>query len=301
MSSIQTFIDFRDKVVLDHAALSLPISGKSHAELPYPSNHKEAVTQACNLLGFTDIDTQCISNAWDATFRRTGQWNVNDWPSNTQDFGINSPTGSNAFPTCPNRLGLYAVLPDASWIYRMAQAGVPTLQLRYKSDDLKKIRREVKEAIKAVSGTQSLLFINDHWREAIDLGAYGVHLGQEDLEDAHLELIRKSGIRLGLSTHGYAEMVRASLEKPSYIALGAIFPTTLKRMKTAPQGTARLKVYADLMKSYPLVAIGGIDKLKLDEVLSSKVGSVAVVRAIVEAQDPEAVAIEYQKRINEVF
>src|SRR2546427_6000559 len=53
-------------------------------------------------------------------------------------------------------------------------------------------------------------------------------------------------------------MVRAHAVQPSYIALGAVFPTTLKKMATAPQGLARLGAYVRLMQRYPLVAIGGI-------------------------------------------
>jgi thiamine-phosphate pyrophosphorylase len=97
---------------------------------------------------------------------------------------------------------------------------------------------------------------------------------------------------LGVSTHGYAEMVRADMIGPSYIALGAVFPTTLKRMATAPQGLQRLYAYARLMRHYPLVAIGGIGLDAFPSVLVSGVGSIAVVRALVAAADPDAAAAE---------
>jgi thiamine-phosphate pyrophosphorylase len=103
---------------------------------------------------------------------------------------------------------------------------------------------------------------------------------------------------LGLSSHGYAEMLRADRFSPSYLAMGAVFPTTLKRMVTAPQGTGRLGTYARLMRDYPLVAIGGIDSSRLPEVLASGVGSVAVVRALVGAEEPEAMAASLQSVIN---
>jgi thiamine-phosphate pyrophosphorylase len=102
---------------------------------------------------------------------------------------------------------LYAVLPNAQWVARMAQAGVSTLQLRFKSDKPAEVATEVRAAVKAVEGTSALLFINDHWQHAIDAGAYGVHLGQEDLDNSDLSAIRKAGLRLGLSTHGYADLV----------------------------------------------------------------------------------------------
>ncbi|MCM2342337.1 thiamine phosphate synthase [Rhodoferax sp.] len=201
------------------------------------------------------------------------------------------------FPPCPHHLGLYAVLPDAAWVGRMARAGVPTVQLRFKSDDPAAIRREVQAAVQAVQDTDALLFINDHWQAAIEAGAYGVHLGQEDLEElggADLNAIRAAGLRLGLSSHGYAEMLRAEAVKPSYIAMGAVYATTLKRMATPPQGPARLKMYAVLLRDIPTVAIGGIDAARLPEVLASGVGSVAVVRALVAADQPEAQAAALQ-------
>ena len=199
----------------------------------------------------------------------------------------------NAFPACPKQLGLYAVLPDAAWVGRMARAGVPTVQLRFKSDDADAVAREVGAAVAAVQGTPALLFINDHWQAAVQAGSYGVHLGQEDLDlllPADLDAIRSAGLRLGVSTHGYAEMLRADRVSPSYIALGAVFPTTLKKMVTAPQGTARLAAYARLLRDYPLVAIGGIDTQRLAPVLACGVGSIGVVRALTEATDPEQAA-----------
>jgi thiamine-phosphate pyrophosphorylase len=79
--------------------------------------------------------------------------------------------------------------------------------------------------------------------------------------------------------------------------MGAVFPTTLKRMLTAPQGTGRLSAYASVLRDYPLVAIGGIDAARLPEVMGSGVGSAAVVRALVAAVDPEAEAIHLQSEI----
>jgi thiamine-phosphate pyrophosphorylase len=182
-------------------------------------------------------------------------------------------------------------LPNAEWVKRMVDAEVPTVQLRYKAEgalDRRHLIAEINAAVAAVQGSKTLLFINDYWREAIDAGAYGVHLGQEDLALADLDAIRKAGLRLGLSTHGYAEMVYADTFLPSYIAMGAVFPTQLKQMPTAPQGLGRLHKYAQLMSHYPLVGIGGIDESTIQAVAETGVGSVAVVRAITGSDNPEA-------------
>ena len=255
--------------------------------------------RACCALGFIEIDADCLAHAWRAQTQRLSSFDATLWPDAPEDFGMRSfpPTArEDAFPHCPERLGLYAVLPDAQWVGRMARAGVPTVQLRFKSDDSAAVEREVQAAVEAVQGTGALLFINDHWRVAIAAGAYGIHLGQEDLDalsPEDLARLRASGLRLGVSTHGYAEMVRADKVSPSYIAMGAVYPTTLKKMATAPQGVARLAAYARLLRGYPQVGIGGIDAVRLPEVLATGVGSVAVVRALVTAADPEATAAQW--------
>ncbi|CAN5586799.1 hypothetical protein BH10PSE18_BH10PSE18_44770 [soil metagenome] len=259
---------------------------------------RRAAREACLRLGFIARDAECLAQAWAARSERFG-FDATAWPDDPLDFGLRPWPREDAFAPCPNALGLYAVLPDADWVARMARAGVPTLQLRFKSNDASAIEREVRAAVDAVAGTGALLFINDHWQAAIDAGAYGVHLGQEDLDTADLDAIRRAGLCLGLSTHGYAEMLRADAWSPSYIAMGAVFPTTLKQMATAPQGTARLAAYARLMRNHSLVAIGGIDFTRLPEVLASGVGSVAVVRALVAAAAPEAEAARFMRALRD--
>lgn len=259
-----------------------------------------AALQACSRLGFIAVDAETLAQAWQRQSERTNQFDATHWPDDARDFGLGHADPALAFAHCPRELGLYGVLPSAEWVGRMARAGVPTVQLRFKSDDKAAVAREIKAAVEAVKGTNARLFINDHWQAALDAGAYGIHVGQEDLDiiaARDLETIRTSGTRFGVSTHGYAEMVRAHAVQPSYIALGAVFPTTLKRMPTAPQGLARLGAYVRLMKQYPLVAIGGISADLFPAVRATGVGSVAVVRALVNALDPEAAAQELMARM----
>lgn len=275
-------------IIAAHQGLALPTQFSPTPANPTPVDDVYQMAKtACLALGFIESDADCVARAWQAQALRTGQFNPLNWPDHAADFGLRDWPREDTFPSCPHRLGLYAVLPDAQWVGRMARAGVPTMQLRFKSDDLAAIEAEVRAAVEAVNGTAALLFINDHWQAAIAAGAYGVHLGQEDLALADLTAIRTAGLRLGVSSHGYAEMIAADRISPSYIALGAVFPTTLKKMQTAPQGPGRLQGYARLMGHYPLVAIGGIDSGNLPSILASGVGSVAVVRALVASDEPE--------------
>lgn len=295
----QRLAELAAHIAHQHASLQLG------EPLPWPNTvlppdaardeHTQAVLSACRRLGFVEHDAQAVAQAWAAQTSRLGTLNPDLWPSEPADFGMAPFPRAQSFPACPQRLGLYAVLPDAGWVGRMARAGVPTLQLRFKSDDPAAVRREVAAAVEAVRGTAALLFINDHWQVAADCGAYGVHLGQEDLDATRLSDLQATGLRLGLSTHGYAEMLRADAASPSYIAMGAVFATTLKRMATAPQGPGRLAAYARLLRDYPQVAIGGIDEARLPEVLASGVGSVAMVRAITAAANPEQAAHTFNR------
>ena len=286
------------QIVERHATLGLDSNTDPQA-CPADGSAHAIVHAAARRLGFIPADADVVAKAWQRQSERTGRFDPECWPVEPADFGVPPGPRPDAFAPCPHALGLYAVLPSAEWVARMARAGVPTVQLRFKSQDAAAVRAEIRAAVDAVRGTASLLFVNDHWRQAIDAGAYGVHLGQEDLDGAreHLTTLRNAGLRLGLSTHGYAELLRAESVAPSYLALGAIYPTTLKRMATAPQGPGRLAAYARLMRHRPLVAIGGIDFARLDEVLPSGVGSVAVVRALVAAADPQAEARRFMDRI----
>lgn len=284
------------KITRIHSDLQIgPALPLTHVEASAGSEAFQASLMAARSLGFLEHDAQCIAQAWEAQSQRTGVFDVQAWPCAPADFGLATTPSAQAFAPCPQALGLYAVLPDAAWVARMVDLGLPTVQLRFKSDDAQAVQREVQAAVKAVQGSQSLLFINDHWQAAIDAGAYGVHLGQEDMQDAPLTRIREAGLRLGLSSHGYAEMLKAAKQEPSYMALGAVFPTTLKRMATAPQGLGRLKHYARLMRHMPLVAIGGIDAAAMPAVLQTGVGSVAVVRAITGAEDVAASVAQLQR------
>ena len=299
--------DLADQIVAAHSAedLCLPIPLYSMTSPPPKIDNEHAIDHyelagmvAAITMGFIEADAKTLGKAWSRMVHQDSGFNPFKWPSRPEHFDLLPWTRNmnpNAFAECPKRLGLYAVMPDADWVKRMVDAQVPTVQLRLKSEDKSLIRKQIAECVKAVRGSKTLLFINDFWQEAIEAGAYGVHLGQEDIEAADLDVIRSEGLRLGLSTHGYAEMVSVDRFCPSYIAMGAVFPTNLKKMPTAPQGLGRLYQYAKLMSHYPLVAIGGIDEGSIHAVAQSGVGSVAVVRAINGASDPKAAVKHLQE------
>lgn len=189
------------------------------------------------------------------------------------------------FPAVPFRLGLYPVVDSVLWIERLLEAGVRTLQLRIKDQRDEDVEADVVAAIALGRQYNARLFINDYWRLAIKHQAYGVHLGQEDLETTDLSAIRTAGLRLGVSTHDDMEIDVALAARPSYIALGHVFPTQTKQMPSAPQGLAQLERHCRRLATYPTVAIGGISLERAPSVMATGVGSIAVVSAITQAND----------------
>jgi thiamine-phosphate pyrophosphorylase len=182
----------------------------------------------------------------------------------------------------------YPVVDSVAWVARLALLGVGTIQLRAKDLNDSEALQLVSDALDTTKGTAAKLVVNDYWRAAIVAGAKHLHLGQEDLADADLKAIRDAGLTLGLSTHDDAELETALRAKPDYIALGPIFPTTLKSMRFAPQGIAKITEWKKRIGKIPLVAIGGIKLEQAAEIFAAGADSIAVVSDITQNADPDA-------------
>jgi len=213
------------------------------------------------------------------------------WPMQQIDFPQVSASHDllhTQFPSCgPEPLGFYPIVENAAWVEKLVRQGVKTIQLRIKNVSAEKLEQELKNSIQIAKEYAARLFINDNWQLAIKFGAYGLHIGQEDLLTVDVTALQKAGLRLGISTHSYSEIARALAVHPSYIAIGPIFHTTTKEVPFAPQGLLKLKRYCDML-NYPVVAIGGIAWEHLNDVLQTGVDGVAVISAITRAQLPDA-------------
>ena len=182
----------------------------------------------------------------------------------------------------------YPVVDSVAWVARLALLGVGTIQLRAKNLDDAEALQTVTDALEMVRGTAAKLVVNDYWRAAIVAGAKHLHLGQEDLADADLKAIRDAGLTLGLSTHDDAELETALRAEPDYIALGPIFPTTLKSMRFAPQGIPKISEWKKRVGNIPLVAIGGIKLEQAPAIFAAGADSIAVVSDVTQNPDPDA-------------
>lgn len=182
----------------------------------------------------------------------------------------------------------YPVVDTVAWVKRLTALGVGTVQLRAKDLDDAAATTLMREALAATAGTSTKLVVNDYWRAAIDIGAKHLHLGQEDLAEADVAAIRRAGLTLGLSTHDDEELEVALRAAPDYIALGPIFPTTLKSMRFAPQGIPKLTTWKKRIAKIPLVAIGGIKLEQAAEIFAAGADSIAVVSDVTQNADPDA-------------
>jgi hydroxymethylpyrimidine kinase/phosphomethylpyrimidine kinase/thiamine-phosphate diphosphorylase len=248
-----------------------------------------------------------------------GAFEQQGWPFNAEFFPTvidelsqqyQHLSAFNSLDLAEKKLGLYPVIDSLYWLKRLLPLGLEIIQLRVKNLTESELEQVVINAVEMAKEYDTRLFINDYWQLAIKHGAYGVHIGQEDLQDADLKVIQKSGIRLGISTHGCYEFLSAQRLQPSYLAIGAIFPTKTKDMTGQIQGidnlTQVLSLRPENKHKIPVVAIGGINLERAPEVIATGVESIAVVTAITEAEythgiSPEQAITRLQCQLNHAY
>ncbi len=167
----------------------------------------------------------------------------------------------------------------------MLEAGAPLLQLRLKQMPTGRCV-EIARAVKDLADqAQTQLIINDRADIARLVGAAGVHLGQEDLPAAAARQILGPAKIVGVSTHNLAQVeavVRAAVA--DYIGFGPIYATTSKVQPDPVQGIEGLRAVRRRV-GLPIVAIGGITPATMHEVLAAGADAVAMIGAIVRADD----------------
>lgn len=182
----------------------------------------------------------------------------------------------------------YPIVDGCDWLRRLLPLGVKLVQLRVKDKSDDELLTEISTAQGLCGAHQCRLVVNDYWQFAIELGCDFIHLGQEDLDQADIDLIKRSGIRLGISTHSHDELARAMALAPDYIALGPVYPTILKKMPWAPQGHERVSEWKQRIGDTPLIGIGGINLERADGVFEAGADVVSVVTDISLNPNPEA-------------
>jgi len=204
------------------------------------------------------------------------------------------------FPKYDNTpLGIYPIVDRAYKLRPLYEVGITTAQLRTKDKFTgQELEEEVIEAIKISEEFNARFFLNDFWELGIKHKAYGIHLGQEDIQDADVQAILDAGIRLGISTHTPKEIDIALGFEPSYLAIGPIYEPISKKLVYDMVGITQLKKWAKHV-SYPIVAIGGITIENIHHVVATRSASgIAMISDVLE--DGE-VSKERVKALKKVF
>lgn len=169
---------------------------------------------------------------------------------------------------------LYAIVGSIERARLMLAARVPYLQLRFKDRPLAPHRDEVAAWQGQFPDTR--VIVNDDLEAALAAGAWGAHLGQEDLDRYEPEVVRAARLSVGISTHDDAEVQRAVAYGAAMLGYGPIFDTATKALKHAPQGVERLRAMVQGAPR-PVIAIGGITGENLAAVVDTGVPMVAMI------------------------
>jgi thiamine-phosphate pyrophosphorylase len=168
------------------------------------------------------------------------------------------------------------------------QGGVDVVQLRDKSADANDIVRAGRTFRRLCDAYEALFIVNDRPDLAIACGADGVHLGQADADVGDVRRLVGDDMLIGRSTHSREQIERACGAGADYLAVGPVYATPTKP-DYEPVGL-ELIAFAAANASLPFFAIGGIEPANAATVIAAGATRLAVVRAIVHADDPAAAA-----------
>jgi thiamine-phosphate pyrophosphorylase len=201
---------------------------------------------------------------------------------------LRAETGSSSPAPSPADRRLYlitGVLPGlADFLEAAIRGGVDIVQVREKELADRELLAALEEARELTRRLGVPLVVNDRPDLAVLCGADFVHVGQDDLP---VEAARRFGVGVGLSTHSRREIDAAATD---YIGVGPVYETPTKAGR--PAVGLELVRYAAERARAPWFAVGGIDSSNVAEVVAAGARRIAVVRAIVDAEDPERAAAE---------
>ena len=186
--------------------------------------------------------------------------------------------------------GFYLVMTDpvvgyARCAEAAVRAGVRIIQLRMKHAERAAVLREAREIRRLTRGTGTLFVVNDDPSIAAEAEADGVHVGQDDMPVAEVRRRFPSLQVVGLSTHSLAQARAAIPQNPDYVGVGPVYATPTKDI---PDPTLGLATMGEMIAAvpFPAVAIGGIDAVRLPDVIAAGARNFAVVRAVCQSADP---------------
>ncbi len=178
------------------------------------------------------------------------------------------------------------------------RGGVTCVQLREKNCPVRDFLEQA-NSIKGYLNAHNIpLIINDRLDVALAVGADGVHLGQLDMPLPVAREILKNSMIIGISAESLQDAIEAEKGGADYIGVSPIYATPTKTDTAPPLGLEGLREIRNAVRT-PLVGIGGLTKDNAGEVIKHGADGVAVVSAIVSADDPELATRELLKTVNQ--
>ena len=191
--------------------------------------------------------------------------------------------------------GLSRGRPNVEVVKEAIAGGADAIQLRDKGYTAKRLIQEalILRDITCESGIPFI--VNDRVDVALAADADGVHLGQDDFPISWVRRLLGKDKIIGVSTHNLEEALQAEKDGADYISIGAVFPTATK---PDAQPLAGLELITDIKRNVniPLVAIGGIKEENAAQVREAGADCIAVISAVVSADDIENAARNIRKK-----
>jgi len=188
-------------------------------------------------------------------------------------------------------------LSHADQVRLLSLGGATLVQLREKQMPALQFYAQARAAVAAAGDLQ--LIINDRVDVALAVGAYGVHLGQDDMPPEAARRLLGDDAVIGYSTHSVEQAKKAVTLPIDYIAIGPIFTTSSKTNPSPTLGLEGLRAVRQAVGNVQLVAIGGISHLNAREVIAAGADSVAVIGALL--SDPAEISHATQALISSLF
>ena len=179
--------------------------------------------------------------------------------------------------------------PLVEVVSRAVMGGVTMVQLREKAATTRAFIEEARALKSVLAGKGVPLIVNDRVDIALAVGADGVHVGQHDMPVETVRSLVGPGMMVGLSITDEAQMDRADAEAADYLGIGPVHPQKTKPDASAPLGLGGFARLRRLTKK-PVLAIGGVKVDDVPMLAEEGAAGVAVVSAIMAAEDPEAAA-----------
>jgi thiamine-phosphate pyrophosphorylase len=189
------------------------------------------------------------------------------------------------------RARLYLVVEAAAeqTLPAALRGGVDMVQLRDKELDDEGLLRAAARFRPVCEEHGALFWLNDRPDLALEAGADGVHVGQDDHPPEAVRELVGDRLLIGLSTHSPEQFDAALESEADQLSVGPVWETPTKAGRPAA-GLDYVRYAAGRGGELPWFAIGGIDERNAGEVVAAGARRIVVVRAIRDADDPEAAA-----------